>query len=143
MHSFPNNNNNKATSISRTNQGRVKTVYYNHTQPFRNERHKKDTALSSQLRKLKKKANEIPKLTWSILKIVPEYSNILKRCLLCHFYLSIYLSIHIQMNINLQLKIKMNRNELKKRHSPVSRHFRMHGTKLKTIKFKYVYFKTN
>ena len=94
MHSFPNNNNNKATSISRTYQGRVKTVYYNHTQPFRNERHKKDTALSSQLRKLKKKANEIPKLTWSILKIVPEYSNILKRCLLCHFYLSIYLSIH-------------------------------------------------
>ena len=95
MHSFPNNNNNKATSISRTYQGRVKTVYYNHTQPFRNERHKKDTALSSQLRKLKKKANEIPKLTWSILKIVPEYSNILKRCLLCHFYLSIYLSIHL------------------------------------------------
>ena len=47
------------------------------------------------------------------------------------------------MNINLQLKIKTNRNELKKRHSPVSRHLTMHGTKLKTIKFKYVYFKTN
>ena len=32
---------------------------------------------------MKKKTSEIPNLTWSILKIVPGYSNISKRCLLC------------------------------------------------------------
>ena len=76
MHSSPNNSN-KATSISR------KPLHYNHAQSFRNTRHESDTALSSYLWELKKKTIEIPKLTWSILKIVPGYLNISKRCLLC------------------------------------------------------------
>ena len=63
--------------------GEWKQRYYNHKRSFRNARHKNDTALSSYLWELKKKTSEIPKLTWSILKIVPGYSNISKRCLLC------------------------------------------------------------
>ena len=38
------------------------------------------------------------------------------------------------MNINLQLKEKWT----KKKHSPASRHLRMPGTKLKTVKFDYI-----
>ena len=50
-------------------------------------------ALPSYLWELKKKASEIPKLTWSILKIVPVYSNISKRCFSClqeKLYIAIY-----------------------------------------------------
>ena len=50
---------------------------------FINARHKNDTTLSSYLWELKKKTSEIAKLTWSILKIVPGYSNNSKRLLLC------------------------------------------------------------
>ena len=64
-------------------EGEWKQRYYNHTQPFRNAIHKNDTALSRYLWKLKKKTSEIPKLIWSILKIVPGYSKISKRRLLC------------------------------------------------------------
>ena len=44
---------------------------------------KNDTALSTFLWELKKSTKETPKLTWSVLKFVPAYSNISKRCLLC------------------------------------------------------------
>ena len=64
-------------------EGEWKQRYYSHTQSFRNARHKSETALSMYLWELKEKTSEIPKLTWSILKIVTEYSNISKRCLLC------------------------------------------------------------
>ena len=64
-------------------EGDYNQRHYNHTQSFRNVSHEKHTTLSSCVWKLKKKTNEIPKLTWSILKIVPGYSNVSKRCLLC------------------------------------------------------------
>ena len=64
-------------------EGEWKQRYYNHTQSFRNAKQRNDTAHSSYLWELKKKISEIPKLTWSIVKIVPKYSNISKRCLLC------------------------------------------------------------
>ena len=51
--------------------------------PYKKPNDKNVTALSSYLREMKKKASEIAKLTWSILKIVPRYSNISKRCILC------------------------------------------------------------
>ena len=84
MHSFPNNNNNnnnKVTNILDFPKERGNR-YYNHTQPFGNVRNN-NTALSNYSWGLKKETSEIPKLTWSILKIVQGYSNISKRCLLC------------------------------------------------------------
>ena len=41
------------------------------------------TALSSYLWDLKENHNQIPKLTWSIVRFAPGYLNISKRCLLC------------------------------------------------------------
>ena len=46
---------------------------------FRNQKRKNDTALSAFLWELKKSTKETPMLTWSVLKVVPEYSNISKR----------------------------------------------------------------
>ena len=37
-----------------------------------------DASFSSYLFELKKRASEVPKLTWSILKIIPEYSKVSK-----------------------------------------------------------------
>ena len=42
-----------------------------------------DTALLTFLWELKKSTKETPKLTWSVLSVVPAYSNISKWCLLC------------------------------------------------------------
>ena len=50
---------------------------------LRNQKHKIDTALSTFLWELKKSTKETPKLTWSVLRVVPAYSNISKWCLLC------------------------------------------------------------
>ena len=44
-------------------EGEWKQGYYNHTQSFRNARHKNDAAPSSYLWEFKKKTSEIPKLT--------------------------------------------------------------------------------
>ena len=56
---------------------------HNHRQNFNDKKHKKDTTLSSYLWALKENHNQIPKLTWSIVRFAPGYSNISKRCLLC------------------------------------------------------------
>ena len=64
-------------------EGDWKQRYYNHTMSFRNQKRKNDKALSTFLWKLKKSTKETTKLTWSVLKVVPAYSNISKRCLLC------------------------------------------------------------
>ena len=50
---------------------------------IRNQKYKNDTALSTFLLELKKSTKETPKLTRSVLKVVPGYSNISKQCLLC------------------------------------------------------------
>ena len=86
-------------------EGEWKQRYYNHTQSFRNARHKNDTALSSNLWELKKKTGKIPKLTWSILKIVPGHSNISKQCLLClheQLYIATY---HDQEELQLRSEL--------------------------------------
>ena len=58
-------------------EGDWKQRYYNHTLSFRNQKRKNNTALSTFFWELKKSTKEIPKLTWSVLKVVPGYSNIL------------------------------------------------------------------
>ena len=55
----------------------------NHTNSFRHKRYSKDTALSKYIWETKKEYNEMPTLKWSIVKYVPSYSNISKKCLLC------------------------------------------------------------
>ena len=59
-----------------------KKRYHNHTKSFRNKRYEKDTALSTYIWTLKNN-NITPTLTWSILRRVPAYTNVTKRCLLC------------------------------------------------------------
>ena len=64
-------------------EGNWEQRFYNHRQSFKDKRHKNDTTLSSYLWDLKENHNQIPKLTWSIVRFAPGYSNISKRCLLC------------------------------------------------------------
>ena len=64
-------------------EGNWKQRLYNHRKSFKDKKHKNDTALSSYLWDLKENRNQIPKLTCSIVRFAPGYSNISKRCLLC------------------------------------------------------------
>ena len=45
--------------------------HYNHTMSFKNQKHKNDIALSTFLWELKISTKEAPKLTWSVLKVLP------------------------------------------------------------------------
>ena len=67
---------------------------YNHRQSFKDKKHKNNTALSSYLWDLKGNDNQIPKLTWSIDRFAPGYSNISKSCLLCLHDKLLILSYH-------------------------------------------------
>ena len=57
-------------------EGNWKQRLYNHRQCFKDKKHKTDTALSRILWDLKENHNRIPKLTWSIVRFAPGYSNI-------------------------------------------------------------------
>ena len=57
-------------------EGNWKQRLYNHRQCFKDKKHKTDTALSRILWDLKDNHNRIPKLTWSIVRFAPGYSNI-------------------------------------------------------------------
>ena len=57
--------------------------FYNHKKSVKNKSYRNDTTLSSYLSDLREKHNVFPTLIWSVVKSVPGYSNILKRCLLC------------------------------------------------------------
>ena len=54
---------------------------YNHTKSFRHKRYSKKTILSKYIWEIKIEYHEIPALKWSIIKFVPPYSNISKKCL--------------------------------------------------------------
>ena len=58
-------------------EGNLKQRLYNHRHSCKDKRQKNNTALSSYLWGLKENHNQIPKLTWSVVR------NISKRCLLC------------------------------------------------------------
>ena len=53
-----------------------KQCFLNHTVSFGNQRYKNDTILWIFLWDLKKSTKEIPKLTWSVLKVVSGCLNI-------------------------------------------------------------------
>ena len=60
---------------SGTTEGDFKQQYYNHKKSFRNRKYANKTSLS--------KHSISPKLMWCIVKSVPGYLNISKRCMLC------------------------------------------------------------
>ena len=66
-----------------TAEGNFKKRYYNHKTSFKNREKANDTTLSKYVWEVKDKYKETPSLKWSIVKSVPGYSNITKKCLLC------------------------------------------------------------
>ena len=63
-------------------EGPWKERHNTHQHSFRNEKRKNDTALSKYIWDVNSK-NENPELKWSIIKKIPAYSNITKKCALC------------------------------------------------------------
>ena len=66
-----------------TAEGNFKQRFYNHRMSFNDEGHSTDTALSKYVWEVKKKLKIMPSLKWYIIKSVPAYSNISKKCQLC------------------------------------------------------------
>ena len=64
-------------------EAKFKTRHSGHKTTFNHERYKKGTTLSTYFWNSKEKEKIDPILKWSILKSVPAYSNITKRCPLC------------------------------------------------------------
>ena len=58
-------------------EGDWKQCYYNYTMLFRNQKRKKNTALSTVLWELKKSTKETPKLKWSVCTCIFEYLSAL------------------------------------------------------------------
>ena len=58
-------------------EGEWKSHFYNHKLSFKHKRYSNKTTLPSYMWHLKRN------LKWSVLRCVPPYSNILKKCLLC------------------------------------------------------------
>ena len=61
----------------------MKTRYYKHSKSFRTKSYLNSTKLSSYVWEVKIEQNETPNLNWEIVRSVPAYSNITKRCMLC------------------------------------------------------------
>ena len=64
-------------------EGEWKKRYSGHKTSFTNKKYSKSTALSIYVWEIKEKEKITPTLTWSILKSVPAYNNITKKCPLC------------------------------------------------------------
>ena len=60
-----------------------KKRYYNHRKEFPNQCYQSETKLSSYVWEIKIAIDQIPSLKWSIITVLPLYSNIVKRCQLC------------------------------------------------------------
>ena len=66
-----------------TAEGDFKTRYYNHKKSFKNRGYINETTLAKYIWEMKENYNVTPTLKWSIVKTVPSYSNITKKCMLC------------------------------------------------------------
>ena len=64
-----------------TTEGDFKKRYNNHTNSFRHKLYSKETTLSKYIWEIKKEYNKMPTLKWSVVKSVPSYSGISKKCL--------------------------------------------------------------
>ena len=63
-----------------TKEGDFKQPFYNHRMSFNNEGHSTDATLSKYVWEVKRKFKIMPSLKWYIIKSVPAYSNISKKC---------------------------------------------------------------
>ena len=63
--------------------GDFKQHFYNHQMSFNNKGHSTDTTLSKYVWEIKERFKIMPPLQWSIIKSIPAYSNISKKCQLC------------------------------------------------------------
>ena len=63
-----------------TAEGDFKQHFYNHRMSFNNEGHSTDTTLFKYVWDVKRKLKIMPSLKWYIIKSVPAYSNISKKC---------------------------------------------------------------
>ena len=66
-----------------TAEGDFKKRYYKHKNSYRDKRYTNDISLSKYIWEIKEKYRENAFLKWSIVKRVPPYSSITKKCLLC------------------------------------------------------------
>ena len=57
--------------------------FFNHKLSFEQNRYSYKTTFSGYMLRLKSGSSKTPNLKWSILRCVPPYSNISKKCLLC------------------------------------------------------------
>ena len=64
-------------------EGEWKSHLYNHKLSFKHKRYSNKTTLSSYMWHFKSVSSETPNLKWSVLRCVPPYPNISKKCLLC------------------------------------------------------------
>ena len=65
------------------NRNEWRSRFYNHQLSFKHKRYSNKTTLSSHMWYLESVSSETTNLKWSILRCVPPYSNISKKCLLC------------------------------------------------------------
>ena len=63
-----------------TTKSDFKQRFYNYWMSFNNESHSKDISLSKNVWEVKEKFKIKPSLKWSMIKSVPAYSNISKKC---------------------------------------------------------------
>ena len=64
-------------------KGEWKCRFYNHKLSFKHKSYSNKTTLSNYMCHLKSVSSETPNLKWFVLRCVPQYSNIPKKCLLC------------------------------------------------------------
>ena len=60
-----------------------KSSFFNHKLSFEQNRYSYKTTFSGYMLRLKSGSSKTPNLKWSILRCVPPYSNISKKCLFC------------------------------------------------------------
>ena len=90
-------------------EGDFKNRYHKCTKSFRNKRYTNDTSLSKYIWEIKEKHQGNPSLKWSIVKRIPAYSSITKKCLLClHEKLKIVNYPHLEELLNKSSELVSN-----------------------------------
>ena len=64
-------------------KGEWRSCLYNQNLSFKHKRYSHETTFSSYIWHLESVSSETPNLKWSVLRCVPPYSNISKKCFLC------------------------------------------------------------
>ena len=95
-------------------EGEWKSHFYNHKLSFKHKRYSNKTMLSSYMWHLKSVSSETPNLKWSILRCVPPYSNISKKCLFRLYEKLEIITFQNRKLINIKWKLKLKLHPLRK-----------------------------